>query len=401
MQDPAVEAPGCANCTKTCEKPLRCGVCRTTTYCSGQCQKEDWRFHKRNCKKPAEPEAPQKKPKASSLDLLDGVDEESEALESMKKMEKENPAMLEQVKKMMGVGSDFQKLPTADEKLAEEPPKQSCNNCAQACEKPLRCGVCKVANYCTTKCQKEDWQFHKRICKKPDAPQKSSTANSEKNEEQQNQEPVRPKASESMKIENEDVGKHYNHRDWKPSEPKKDFVPTKVDSVESKATGSASEWNAAGTWEEKTMLPWWRNKLRSLMSFKLDKFGGTSRFLRVEKVSEAVGEANVMHIRGTPRFFFDLKFDVEFCYGYPTSSRTCAGVVKVIEFTHELAASEDPFPVQVTASTDSDKSMVEAELVPKIQSALREYIAEYGTQVTKRGDGKFAGQLPPAAGYSK
>merc|ERR1712232_1488904 len=148
------------------------------------------------------------------------------------------------------------------------------------------------------------------------------------------------------------------------------------------------------------MLPWWRERLRSLASFKLDKFGGTSRYLRVEKVSEAVGEANIMHIRGTPRFFFDLKFDVEFCYGYPTSSRTSAGAVRVKEFTNELAASEDPFPVQVTAATASDQSMVENELVPKIQSALREYIVDYESQVAKRGDGKFAGQLPPAAGYS-
>merc|ERR1712070_274024 len=54
------EKPHCHNCMKEIQKPLRCGVCKKVSYCSPECQKSDWSFHKRNCKKPEEP-----KPKSS------------------------------------------------------------------------------------------------------------------------------------------------------------------------------------------------------------------------------------------------------------------------------------------------------------------------------------------------
>merc|ERR1719162_1380912 len=73
---PAPEKPVCHNCMKEIDKPLRCGICKKVSYCSQQCQKSDWSFHKRNCKKP---EAP--KPKAST--------EEKEAKRERRKRERE------------------------------------------------------------------------------------------------------------------------------------------------------------------------------------------------------------------------------------------------------------------------------------------------------------------------
>jgi hypothetical protein len=46
------EKPHCHNCHKDIQKPLRCGVCKRVTYCSAQCQRDDWTFHKRTCRKP-------------------------------------------------------------------------------------------------------------------------------------------------------------------------------------------------------------------------------------------------------------------------------------------------------------------------------------------------------------
>merc|ERR1719210_2193578 len=50
---PAKPPPDCQSCGKACTKPLRCGRCASAVYCSAACQKEDWRFHQRICKKPA------------------------------------------------------------------------------------------------------------------------------------------------------------------------------------------------------------------------------------------------------------------------------------------------------------------------------------------------------------
>ena len=49
---PTTKLAKCANCAKEGAKMLTCSVCKKTAYCSRECQKEDWQFHKRTCKKP-------------------------------------------------------------------------------------------------------------------------------------------------------------------------------------------------------------------------------------------------------------------------------------------------------------------------------------------------------------
>ncbi|KDR70653.1 hypothetical protein GALMADRAFT_254688 [Galerina marginata CBS 339.88] len=39
----------CANCGKRDPKLLRCGLCKTTLYCNGECQKKHWPTHKKTC----------------------------------------------------------------------------------------------------------------------------------------------------------------------------------------------------------------------------------------------------------------------------------------------------------------------------------------------------------------
>ncbi|KAG1726957.1 uncharacterized protein EDB91DRAFT_1165099 [Suillus paluster] len=44
----------CSVCKIECEKPLQCSKCQKTIYCSAECQKVDWKVHKRSvCIKPA------------------------------------------------------------------------------------------------------------------------------------------------------------------------------------------------------------------------------------------------------------------------------------------------------------------------------------------------------------
>jgi hypothetical protein len=56
----------CASCAKTPGNPLRCGQCKISVYCSAECQKTDWPFHRRLCKPPASTTQPPQQPKAPS-----------------------------------------------------------------------------------------------------------------------------------------------------------------------------------------------------------------------------------------------------------------------------------------------------------------------------------------------
>lgn len=92
MSGAAGKEEHCANCNAACDKPLRCSICKAASYCNAKCQKEDWRFHKRNCKKPKlEAETPIRDP-----------DEEKRVQETFEKeMADKDPKMAEQVKAMM------------------------------------------------------------------------------------------------------------------------------------------------------------------------------------------------------------------------------------------------------------------------------------------------------------
>jgi len=311
-------------------------------------------------------------------------------------MSEKDPQLADQMKQMlggMGLGGDAK----PKEPEVKVPPLETCRNCAEPCSKPLRCSVCKAATYCSAKCQKEDWQFHKRNCKRP-APQPTPDQ-PQPVEKGTKSEPLRPKASDS-EVVNEDVGTWYLHRDWKPQDEKKEFAPEKVETPqESTSSGKKkrSAWNSAGTWEERSMLPWWQEKLvAAIKDISLESFAGTSRMLGVEQVGKATGEAAIVHIRGTPRFFFDLHFEVEIYTKYPRSSRSCKGVVKVTEFSNDLAASGDAFPVEVTMESEGDKPGVVKEFVPKMQDAMRKIVGEYESQAEAPAGGPFPGQLPPA-----
>ena len=45
-----LDYPPCFTCFRTDEKLRRCGICRTVAYCSKECQKKDWKKHKKICK---------------------------------------------------------------------------------------------------------------------------------------------------------------------------------------------------------------------------------------------------------------------------------------------------------------------------------------------------------------
>ncbi|CAE8648214.1 unnamed protein product, partial [Polarella glacialis] len=321
-------------------KLLRCGVCKAAPYCSTNCQKEDWQFHKRVCKKPdPEREAPKSKPEPE-------MDPEEMKRFMSELGEKHDPNQVHQViSSLLG-----DKAPPPPPKPKE--PDPPCRSCSKPCAKPLRCGTCKAATYCSAACQKEDWQFHKRICKKPVVAPAAPETQEASEVPASSSTPLRPKENETL-VENESVGSWYKHREWKPEEPQQDFAPSKLGEqvaagAQSKSSASGtSAWNSAGTWEEKDMMPWWSQKLQALNGL------GDGEVLTVEKVEGVRGEASVVHVRGQPKFLCDLSFELCFsglqrckaCSRSPPGSR-CSNCIRFLGKVQvsELACDSESRP---------------------------------------------------------
>merc|ERR1719210_2540080 len=94
MTDSA-EAANCGNCNSPVTKRLLCSVCKKAVYCSAQCQKEDWKYHSRICKK-APPPAPAENSKNPS-----GLDSEEMKRQLDEMTKGQDPALAKQVKEMM------------------------------------------------------------------------------------------------------------------------------------------------------------------------------------------------------------------------------------------------------------------------------------------------------------
>lgn len=258
-------------------------------------------------------------------------------------------------------GIDYSKFDQIEDSDDEKPAKTStsavskpaveekphCANCAKDVLKPLRCGVCKKVSYCSAQCQKEDWQFHKRTCKKPEEKAKDTKGSKKPAPSPDEKEGRERKKQEEKVIDNDDdVGTWYRHREWRPSqEPKKEFRPVQIDASASAETSSSagnnagSAWNAAGTWEDKDVTAMAQKTLRECLEGipDVEAAGGVLSATGIENVE---GEASKPVIRGKLRHMFDLSFKVKFTFKWMDSQgqQKADGVLTISDFTNDTFA---------------------------------------------------------------
>jgi len=221
---------------------------------------------------------------------------------------------------------------------AEEKPR--CQNCDTDIKKALRCGVCKKVSYCSAKCQKEDWQFHKRNCKKPEEPKPKAEAERRPPPKPSSEEKEKRKKEETV-VEDEETFNWYRHREWKP-ENKQDFKPSQIEAAaatsQAPADGSVagSAWNKAGTWEEKDVTALAKTTLKDTLSGlpDVDVAGGS---LVCDGIDNVEGDASKPVIRNKLRHIFDLSFKVDFTFRWMDSDgqRQAKGHMKIADFTND------------------------------------------------------------------
>eukprot|EP00927_Polykrikos_kofoidii_P078882 TRINITY_DN75683_c0_g1_i1.p1 TRINITY_DN75683_c0_g1~~TRINITY_DN75683_c0_g1_i1.p1 ORF type:complete len:321 (-),score=74.55 TRINITY_DN75683_c0_g1_i1:397-1359(-) len=248
--------------------------------------------------------------------------------------------------------SKFDKIEDSDDEKPQATAKATakdaevtphCHNCHKDITKPLRCGVCKKAAYCSATCQKDDWRFHKRSCQPPAQPK---AKNSPKKPAPSTVSDAERKSKKEEKIVEDDENlTWYRHREWKPSdEPKREFKPevisdapsaTPADDDANKPT-AGSVWNKAGTWEDKDVTATAKSTLQEKLSNfpPLDAAGGS---IVIDKIDNLEGDASKPVIRGKLRHLFDFSFKVHFTFRWMDASgqRNSSGVVAVSDFTND------------------------------------------------------------------
>lgn len=90
------------------------------------------------------------------------------------------------------------------------------------------------------------------------------------------------------------------------------IVSAAVTASGSSSNGSA--WNAANTWEEKDCTQWAKDKLTSLIVTD-ESIGLPSTVpynIKVRKVSDIQGHAQIAHVRGKARYIYEFSLDLSF-----------------------------------------------------------------------------------------
>lgn len=324
-----------------------------------------------------------------------------------------------------GAGADSKteaasKEAAAKPKRAKKPKKTMlCGNCRAEGAK-LRCTVCKKVAYCNRNCQKSDWRFHKRVCKKPEkkkkdkdgkrksskatnsaaapAPASASSGSSSGSGSSSSREKPAKKATSQptqaeLDAEDEEIvkslkGYRYFHRDVSEHEAKiiGDITPELM--TKTSTTGddddldapqpmvaatstpsslaSASAWNSARTFEERDMTRWAKAHLESLLvDMSVDVADATAV---IKELSDWEGDASIPVIRGRARFLYDFNFTIKLDVNSGSDTGKKA-TIKVVDF-----------------SQDDDEVQLELKFVSPKPSALHQAALR---SVMERGSGSL------------
>lgn len=211
---------------------------------------------------------------------------------------------------------------TVTKKPAPAPKVVKCANCGNKDGPLKKCTVCGKVVYCSTRCQRDDWRFHKRTCAPP---KKDEKKDGKKDGAARPAKPRAPKAKKVVVSSSDDDDDDtpitwYKHRETKL--PPSKVVHTRLETAPAAApaapaTGAApapsggSVWNTAGTWEERDILPFAKDAVEAALGRVPDRDFG-SGVVSLDTVKGVEGDASVGVIRGKTRHIVDLTVKIGF-----------------------------------------------------------------------------------------
>ncbi|CAI5726182.1 unnamed protein product [Peronospora destructor] len=303
------------------------------------------------------------------------------------------------------IGADLDE----DEASVKETPavdESKCRNCSKKGAR-LKCSVCKKVVYCARKCQANDWQFHKRICKKsealtkPEAPRRPSVKKStsspsssgsslltKKTKMSSCNKPKGTSGSSVVVTDEPDLpdtmrgyknGLPYFHRELSKEEQTLigDIAPQKIEAKPVTATSvhhDGSAWNTAGTFEERVVTKWAEEKWTEIFTGATYVENNMRATLKTpEKIA---GDASICVVRGKKRYLFDFNFNLPFEVSV-SGGGTCKGLYVV----NDISNDEDyQISCRLTdkLSSASEQNAVEAFVAKKKSGLQKELLRLIG-----------------------
>ena len=260
--------------------------------------------------------------------------------------------------------SDEEKDKKDDKKIkkaASTPIKHvKCANCGDTEAVLKACQRCKKVAYCGARCQRDDWRFHKRVCCPPkDSKKKEPPAK-----------PKPPRKTTPAKVESSDDDDDdepltwYKHRETKLPDSNVQHVRLPSEENLNRKDSAGSAWNAAGTWEERDVLPKVRERIETVVKRVSDRDFG-SGVISVDRVKSVTGDASVGVIRGKARQFLDVKIEVAFRVRVGGDESAYKGTLILKDYSADAAT--EPVDVEVKFS---DAARVPAHLRDAVRGAL-------------------------------
>ena len=168
----------CQECEKRGAQMKKCGECQSVTYCGRECQKQNWKIHKKECGKKFKVERLPDDDDGfwqSFVQVFKGLEpnilrklEETMlrgCCDSFLKMMIER-ADVKKLKMQPGESSKCLQTATCDQPPAGSTIVSTCRTCGKEGTNLRRCGKCKNVSYCDETCQQLDWKNHKKECRK-------------------------------------------------------------------------------------------------------------------------------------------------------------------------------------------------------------------------------------------
>jgi len=212
----------------------------------------------------------------------------------------------------------------------------TCGSCQSSLVQLLCCGSCRRVTYCSRKCQRDDWRFHRRNCTarpRGSPPVPLLTEESILDERSSADEELQ-QSSVRKQVVPKPLHERVGTLDERPSERiVEDFA----------ALPPSTSWTASGTWQERNLMSWARRRLMELLDGSCTDLSapcGDVGHVEVLSVQEIGGIACCGESRGKRKLFFDLSFVLVFKATWLAEYGTMStnGKVKMLDFDSELMA---------------------------------------------------------------